>query len=169
MVKKWYVPGMISLFGIFPLLYWKTVTVKERFDQRVMNVFLPKEGDFDDSLLMFSEELVLKNVANKRQSAFYLNDFIEQRENVLDAIRNTGREIKFGYDTSRVMKVVLGENCTFNDLVSVLNICLADDHKRFAWVQDTIFVFSSEPPSQEQYFSGCNILIGCTHSLEEKW
>jgi hypothetical protein len=123
MLPKWYVPGMISLLGIFPLLYWKTIPVREQFDQRAMNVYLPKDGNYDETLAkMFSEELVLKNVANKQQIAFYLNDFIDQRQNVLEAIRHTGREIKFCYDTSRVVKVVLGKNCTFNDLVSVLNI-----------------------------------------------
>jgi hypothetical protein len=170
MLIKWYVPGMISLLGIFPLLYWKTIPVKEQFDQRVMNVYLPKEGDYDGTLAtMFSEGFVLKDVVTKQQTAFYLNDFIEQRENVLEVIRNTGREIKFGYDTSRVVKVVFGKNCTFNDLVSVLNICLADEHKRYACVQDTIFIFSSEPPAPEQYFSGCNIFTGCTPSLEEEF
>jgi hypothetical protein len=170
MLIKWYVPGMISLLGIFPLLYWKTIPVKEQFDQRVMNVYLPKEGDYDGTLAtMFSEGFVLKDVVTKQQTAFYLNDFIEQRENVLEVIRNTGREIKFGYDTSRVVKVVFGKNCTFNDLVSVLNICLADEHKRYACVQDTIFIFSSEPPAPEKYFSGCNIFTGCTPSLEEEF
>jgi hypothetical protein len=161
---------MISLFGIFPLLYWKTIPVKEQFDQRVMNVYLPKEGDYDGTLAtMFSEGFVLKDVVTKQQTAFYLNDFIEQRANVLEAIRSTGREIKYGNDTKRVVKVVFGENCSFNDLVSVLNICLADEHKRYAWVQDTIFIFSSEPPAPEQYFSGCNLLIECVKSPEKEW
>jgi hypothetical protein len=172
MLPKWYVPGMISLLGIFPLLYWKTIPAREQFDQRVIPVFLPKEGDFDDNIVMFSEELILKNVANNQQIAFYLNDFIDQRENVLQAIRHTGREIKFGYDTSRVVKVVLGKNCTFNDLVSVLNICLADEHKRYAWVQDSIFIFAPPPPSPslspEQYFVGCGLITEYLESPEQE-
>ncbi|MCU0404990.1 MAG: hypothetical protein MUE99_10630 [Chitinophagaceae bacterium] len=151
MKPKWYSPGIISLLGILPLFLWKTNYLQDRFDQRVMHVYLPKEGDFDDRIILFSEELVLKNVASKRPSVFYLNDFIDQREIVLEAIRNTGREIKFGYDTSRVVKVIFGENCTFNDLVSVLNICLSDEHKRYAWVQDSIFIFAPDPPRQERY------------------
>jgi hypothetical protein len=158
MFKKWYVPGMISLFGIFPLLFWKTMPLKQQFDQRVINVFLPYEGDVDDSILMFSEELVLKDVAKRRQTVFYLNDFIEQTASVLDAIRRSGREIKYGYDTSRVVKVVLGDHCSFNAFVSVLNICIADEHRRYAWVQDTIFIFSPPPPEPEKYFYGCGLI-----------
>jgi hypothetical protein len=143
--------------------------LKQQFDQRVINVFLPYEGDVDDSILMFSEELVLKDVAKRRQTVFYLNDVIEQTARVLDAIRRSGREIKYGYDTSRVVKVVLGDHCSFNAFVSVLNICIADEHRRYAWVQDTIFIFSSEPPAPEQYFSGCNLLIECVKSPEKEW
>ncbi len=169
MLPKWYVPGIISLLGIFPLLYWKTRPFKEQFDQKVMNVYLPKEGDYDGTwATMFSEGFILKDVVNKQQTAFYLNDFIEQREKVLDAIRHTGREIKFGYDTSRVVKVVFGKKCTFNDLVSVLNICLADEHKRYAWVQDSIFIFTPDPPRQVQYAICPMIPIAVLKIAEEK-
>jgi hypothetical protein len=170
MLRKWYLPGMISLLGIFPLLYWKTNPLREQFDQRVMNVYLPMEEDYDGTLVtMFSEGFVLKDVANKQHIAFYLNDFIDQRENVLDAIRHSSLKIKFGYDTSRVVKVVFGKNCTFNDLVSVLNICLADGHKRYAWVQDSIFIFAPPPPSPEQYFVRCGLITEYLESSAKEW
>jgi hypothetical protein len=155
MKPKWYVPGLISLLGIFPLQLWKTIPYKKKFDNRVMNVYLPKEGDFDDRLLMFSEEAILSDVARKRQSAFYLNDFIEQREDVLEGIRHAALEIKLGYDTSRAVKVVLGNICTFNDLVSLMNICLMDEHKRWAWVKDSIYIFAPDPPRIYSQFVGC--------------
>ena len=151
MKPKWYTPGIISLLGILPLLLWKTNYLQERFDQKALNVYLPKEGDFDDRIAVFSEEMVLREVKFKKITTFYLNDFIEQRKEVIKAIGHTVQEMKFGYDTSRVVKVVLGQNCSFNDLVSVLNISLAEELRRYAWVQDSIFIFAHDPPRQEQY------------------
>jgi hypothetical protein len=149
MITKWYIPGIISLIGILPLFILKTQPLKDKFDQRVMNVFLPKDGDFNDSIFMFSEGWVLSEISEKQQVSFYLNDFTNFRVEVLENIRNASLEIKFGYDTAKVVKVVFGDNCNFNDLVSVMNICLLDEHKRWAWIQDSIFIFPPPAPSLE--------------------
>jgi hypothetical protein len=161
MATKWYVPGMISLVGILPLLIWKTLPLKDQLDQRVINVFLPKEGVINDSILSFSEEGVLREIQDKKQVSFYLNDFTNFRVEVLENIRNASLEIKFGYDTAKVVKVVFGDNCNFNDLVSVMNICLLDEHKRWAWIQDSIFIFSPPAPSLEQQsdFLSCGYMF----------
>jgi hypothetical protein len=172
MVIRWYVPGMISLMGILPLLFWKTRPLQGQLDQRVLNVFLPKDGEFDGTFsTMFSEGMILNNVARKRQTSFYLNDFIEQRKDVLERIRHEAQEIKFGYDTSRVIKVVFGNNCTFNDLVSVINICMMDEHKRWVWVKDSIFIFAPDPPRiQEQLIScGFNNTVSYLEPAPRNW
>lgn len=145
MISKWYITGTISLLGILPLFLWKSFPIQKKFNESTMNVYLPIEGDKGDEVLEFSEGMILREVRRKKQTAFYLNDFLEQREEVLESIQQTAMEIKFGYDTSRVVKVVLGNRCTFNDFVSVLNICLIDKHKRWAWVQDSIFIFAPDP------------------------
>lgn len=151
MLQRFYVPGMISLIGILPLFYFKAKPWVTFFKQRAMTVYLPFDGYATDGLIGFYEDEVVARAETKKKHTYYLNHYLESREEVLNHIRHTVQEMKFGYDTSSVVKVVLGQNCSFNDLVSVLNICLAEELRRYAWVQDSIFIFAPDPPRQQQY------------------
>jgi hypothetical protein len=67
------------------------------------------------------------------------------------------------------VKVVLGKQCTLNDFVSVINICLADEHKRYAWIQDSIFLLSPIPPSPEPDYSLCGLITENLEPPAKQW
>jgi hypothetical protein len=97
-------------------------------------------------IIRFSEEAILKNAASKKLSSFHLNYFSDKREDVLFSIQSAVMQQTFSFDTSSVIKVILGEDCTFKDLVDVFNICLSHDINTYAWVKDSVFIFSRRPP-----------------------
>ena len=64
----------------------------------------------------------------------------------LDFISNEIARRQFTHDTGSVLKVQLGEKCTYGDFVWVLNQAKVYDMKRYAFVDDAYFLFTNPPP-----------------------
>ena len=116
-----YAPGLISLIGLaitLPSFYKKNFPVKKY----CLQLFVPNDKPDKNSFNYTFSKYRLEKEINKKGKLKFVFD---------------------KQDTSTVILINFTDSITYGDFVSILDMCIADDHKRYAsW--DNKFVIWGE-------------------------
>lgn len=74
----------------------------------------------------------------------------------LDFVRREIERMTFTHDTNSVLKIELGEGINYGEFVGILNNLLIYGVKRYAWTDDSFYIFANEP---EARVKSCRLLI----------
>jgi hypothetical protein len=145
--KQFYIPGMFSLLFIFPIYYY---VAKPYTDcQYVITHFVPSDRTDTGISYGFTVAGVLDVIKHKEQIRFWLDGDKFLNKKKLQMIQEESLKQKFTCDTSRLISVVLNEQSSYLDFVSLLNVCMINDIKRYVWVRDTFYILTEPPPLAE--------------------
>ena len=135
---------MISLIGFLFLLPFsarKMYTPKET----VISYFTPKDTKPKDWSLSFSKYTIIDQIKKKQKIRFTLDSDKITNQKKINVIRNEALKLKFTNDTSSVVLITLTDDITYGEFISILDICLMDEHKRFAAFDDKFVIFGEFP------------------------
>lgn len=143
--RLFYTPGLISLVGLLialPLFYKKNRPVK----QYCLPLFVPKDiYDNNKSDYIFSKYKLEKDISKRKKLNFILNEDKEENKKKMRLIRHEALKLKYTLDAATVIVINLSDSINYGEFVSILDMCVADEHKRYAsW--DNKFVIFGEPP-----------------------
>jgi hypothetical protein len=146
--KLFYVPGLISLIGIFfalPSFYKKAGPVKEY----CLSLFMPSHCKEDIPMeYQFSKCQLEKAISKKKKIHFTINEDGEENKIKMSLIRYEALKLKYTLDTSTVILLTLSDSISYGEFVSLVDMCEADGHKRYAsW--DNKFVIFGEWPEKK--------------------
>ncbi len=156
--KLYYVPGLISLLGLPVLLY--LLGPREPIILTAMKINLPSDDmKPDPNRLRFSKRNVYHELKhqkivtvdlgeNEYEQGTTLHDFIHLKK--LDFIAGEIARRQFTHDTGSVLKIQLGDNCTYGDFVWVFNQARVYKVKRFVCIDDAFYLFTDPPPEPVQ-------------------
>ncbi len=163
--KLYYVPGFISLLLLFPLFYH--AAGPKLHPQTAVSVYLPKDKNPEgDQFIAYTVPGIEQRVQSKQQTRFWLGEDAAQSKLSLQMIQQEALQLKLTHDTNRVVAAVLLPSATFNDFVSLINICLINEHKRYALARDTFYIFADPPPNNE--VMTCGGVISKVINVEEQ-
>lgn len=120
----------------------------------------------DDFSFQFSVPYIEELVRTKQQTKFWLGEDAAQSKLSLQMIQQEALQLKLTHDTNRVVAVVLLPAATFNDFVSLINICLINEHKRYAFARDTFYIFAEPPPSNNYKFQDGSFCVVINSGLQ---
>jgi hypothetical protein len=145
--RLYYVPGLISLLGLLialPYFYKANRPVKLGF----LNLFVPAECNENHGLNNYSECYLETQLRNKKQLRITINENHKENRNKLDVIRHEALKLKYFADTLTVILINLSDSITYGEFVSIVDMCVTDEHKRYgSW--DNKFVIWGEWPKKE--------------------
>jgi hypothetical protein len=151
--KLYYVPGLISLLGLPILLYFLGPRAPKLLT--TMRINLPTEDIKPDppGLIRFSkwrtyqmlkhQKIVTVDLGENNWSEYPLHNFIHLKK--LDFISGEIARRQFTHDTGSVLKIQLGDDCTYGDFAWVLNQAKVYDVKRFVFIDDAYYLFTNPP------------------------
>lgn len=79
---------------------------------------------------------------------FILDSNKEENKRKLDVIRYEALKLKFIQDTSTVIFVNFNNDAFYGDFVSLINICIADNHKHYHLLNNKFAIFGEKPKSK---------------------
>jgi len=88
---------------------------------------------------------LLKELKKKKIMQITLDEKHEQNEKKLVFFRHEARRIKYFNDNSIVIKVSFTNETTYQEVIDLLNILIADEHPRYALVGNDFYVFGELP------------------------
>jgi hypothetical protein len=157
--KLYYVPGLISLLGLPILLYF--LGPREPGILTTMTIWLPTDDMKPDppGMIRFSKWRTYQLLKHKKIVTVDLNeneymqgtplhDFVYLKK--LDFIAAEIARRQFTHDTGSVLKIRLGSNNTYGDFVWVFNQAHVYGIRRFTFVDDAYFLFTTPPPEPVQ-------------------
>lgn len=141
-----YTPGIISLIGFLialPSFYKKNITAKEYVlplfalaDSNKSYLTSPLKSDWE------------KHIEKKRKLIFEFDQNKIENYKKLNLIRYEVLKLKYTKDTSTIVLVNLSDSISFGEFVSLIDMCEADKHNRYAsW--DNKFAILGEWPKKE--------------------
>jgi hypothetical protein len=143
--KLWYVPGLYSLLGLpILLLLFGREDVQEPV---ALRFFIPDDRQLKDDQPRFQSNYVLQLAATKKATTidFWYRDFTESetysQHTKLNFIAREIEKLAVVHDTSRVLKIELGEGITYGEFVWILNQVTINGIRRYACVQSTFYIF----------------------------
>ncbi len=143
--KLFYVPGLISLFGLLIVLpsFYKQQSL---INEYCLTYFSPSNEKEKNSVhYSFSEFYLEKDISGRKKIKFALDDNIETNKTKLAIIRYEALKLKYTEDTSTVVLINLSDSITYGTFVSILDICINDDHKRYASWDNKFVIFGERP------------------------
>ena len=155
--KLFYTPGLISLLAL-PLLIMYLVTPPEK-PQYVIRLFMPTDDKPNNNEIpRFSKYAVWEAIKHKKiiEVQFYetpLGDLRTFRKNAkLDFVRREIERLTFTHDTNSVLKIELGEGIRYGEFVGILNNLMMYGVKRYAWTDDSFYIFANEPEARVENY-----------------
>jgi hypothetical protein len=176
--KLYYVPGLISLLGLPILLHFWGPTAPKLLT--VAKIIFPSEDTkpSPSGSILFSKWYLYQSLKLKKIVSVDLNDDRRDGNELgrfrqlkkLDFISNEIARRQFTHDTTSILKVQLGDDCTYGDFFWVLNQAKVYDVRRFAFVDDAYFLFSNPPqePVQLSKLDLGNDVIYVPQEMEKK-
>lgn len=140
-----YTPYIISLIGLIitlPHFYKSHTPIKEYY----LPLFMPNENN--SSYYDFSKFRLEKDISRKKKLEFHLDDNRTTNKRKMEMIRYEALKLKYTEDNSTIVLINLSDNITYGDFISILDMCVADEHQRYAsW--DNKFVIFGELPKRK--------------------
>jgi hypothetical protein len=143
--KIFYVPGLISLLGI-PILFY-LYRPADKPVQTVIKLFLPFDSIPDDRLLYFSKAYIYKCLENKRiETITFLEPKLVETDYInlkrFQLIESEIAKLVFLQDSNFVVKIPFTNNTSFGDVVYILNLATLYQIRRYAIMDDAVYLFS---------------------------
>ena len=141
MRKLYYAPGIISLIGIWVFYF----CFQNRFrykPETCLNLVVPKENNKN---CQFSTGYVLRLIRSKKQITIELNGDKETNQKKIEFIKYEARKLKYTRDTTTLINITLTNETTYGEFIQLLNLCYADNHKRFALLKKSLIIFGEYP------------------------
>lgn len=144
--KLYYIPGIISLLGIwiFYFCFEKRFTIK---NEGCLSFFVPRDNSSNP--YEFSVNTVLRIISKKKQIRIVLNEDRETNQRKIDIIRYEARKLKYTQDTTAVIVVTLTSETTYAEFAQLIDMCYADKHRRFTLAKRLFIIFGEYPPEPE--------------------
>jgi len=145
LLKLLYVPGLISLIGLLimlPSLYKRNIPIKEY----CITMFLPKDcrgnkdWTFEYATCNFGKE-----IKKRKQIKFTLDNNKKDNERKMEMIRYEALKLKYTEDPSTVILINLTDSIRYGDFISIVDMCVADGHKRYAYWDNKFVIFEDLP------------------------
>jgi hypothetical protein len=141
--KLYYVPGFMSLICLF-------ISFKSSIDKiqpklySYISLNVPKETK-DMSPSFFSSYWIEKQIKNKKQIVLTLDaDEINNRKKI-ELIKYEARKLKYTLDTSTILRIRFTNDINYGTLVKLIDLCYADQHKRFVLLKNSFVIFGESP------------------------
>ena len=115
-----------------------------------MTYFAPKDTRPHDWSKIFSKYILIDEIKKKRKIQVTLDDDKFANKKKINLIRYEAQKLKFTNDSSAVVLITLTNETTYGEFVSLLDICLMDDHKKFAAFDDKFVIFGNTPPVKKR-------------------
>jgi hypothetical protein len=148
--KLFYVPGLISLVGIFialPSFHQKNKPTKEN----CLTLFIPSDGRKDHSMEYPFSSCYFERVINKKKKIqFTLNEDGEENKIKMSLIRYEALKLKYTEDTSTVILITLSDSISYGELISLYDMCGYDKHTRYASWDNKFVIFGEPPPKKKE-------------------
>jgi hypothetical protein len=123
-------------FSILFLLIFSVVAVARKAQTRknTIKFFLAAEDRDDRPMALFSRTGFYESIKNMKIEEFSFNN-----QCVLTAVDNRIRKLSFSKSTS-IVKVSFTAQNTYGDFVSAVNVALRNKLKRYAYVDDALYL-----------------------------
>ena len=142
-----YVPGLISLVGLFIALPYFYRTNKPT-KQGVLSLFVPKDCNKDHGMNDYSKCYLEKELRNKKQIRITINENHKENRKKLDIIRHEALKLKYFEDTSTVILMTLSDSISYGEFVSIVDMCETDGHKRYGSWDNKFVIWGEWPPKK---------------------
>jgi hypothetical protein len=152
--KLYYVPGFISLLCL-PVLLLLSFP-EEPVRQTKISLVVPTDEKPRPGINSFSKYGVFQEVKNKHIISVELEKDVRYDKGLYNyhakrrLINHEIERLTYTHETTSVLKVNFGETATYGDLISILNQILICGVKRYALVDNSLYIFANEPPPSSQ-------------------
>jgi len=177
--RLYYVPGLISLLGLpVLLLIWGP---EDSVEQVVMKLNLPSEQKDEAGVLRYNRDGVMRLVKGKKVVSLWADDRPSHLYPETNPYRrsvfllNEMARQQFTHDTAVVLKVCFREWSDYGDFVWMLNNTKLFDCRRYAFLDNDLFLFANPPPAPPDTTSlkvepmGDDVVIGGPWTPPTKW
>ena len=143
--KLLYVPGLISVVGfltMLPSFYKRNIPAKGY----CITMFVPQDcNKARDWALRFGTCNLEKEIKKRKQIKFTLDNNKQDNERKMEMIRYEALKLKYTEDTSKVILINLTDSIRYGDFISIIDMCEADGHKRYAYWDNKFVIFGKLP------------------------
>ncbi len=166
--KLYYVPGLISLFGLFILLF--VFRPLEKLEIKgTTRINLPT----DEKIIVpdkFTKGFIYNFLKRKKIEQIYLDEF-DENGNIsakkLNFIKAEAERLQNLHDTSTVLKISFSKENTYGNFIEILDIAYVYEFKRFAFYDDEfLLVPNKKVPS---YNSNTLLVTEYEYEGSGKW
>jgi hypothetical protein len=147
--KVYYVPGMISLLILPLLLYFYGPEDYE--PKTAIRLNLPYDHNSpDENIVRFSADYLFQQLKGKHITTITLNNTLFSEIDVYEYtqkivyIKSALEKLKFDNDTTEIIQVLFTQESTYKDFVWVLNQAILLQLKRYALINNSIYLFAEE-------------------------
>lgn len=150
--KLIYVPGLISLLALPVMLLIIGPEDKKPFS-RIRMILSSDEKPGPEGNIKYTRYTVYEALEKKKITAveFWYEPWGDRGSYIynskLEFIRREIQRMTFTHDTTSVLKVGLGDGIIYGDFVWILNQLIIHEVKRYALVDDDLYIFANEPPA----------------------
>lgn len=135
--KLYYVPGLISLFGLFILLF--VFRPLEKLEIKgVMGIHLPTDERIIDPE-KFTTGFIYNFLKSKKIEQVYLDEF-DENGNIsakkINFIKAEAERLQNLHDTSTVLKISFSKENNYGNFIEILDMAYAYKFRRFAYYDD---------------------------------
>ena len=142
--KLLYVPGLISLVGLLimlPSFYKRNIPVKKY----CLPLFAIADGNKYNWFRWPLKHDMEKYVDKKKKIKFVLDENKMDNKIKMEMIRYEALKLKYTEDTSTVILINLTDSIRYGDFISIVDMCVADGHKRYAYWDNKFVIFEDLP------------------------
>ncbi len=155
--KIHYVPGIISLIGLPVLLFFRGPS--EPANQKVIRINLPAVANDSKYFEKFPIQMVYDAAKNKKMVTIDVDDvdWDERSAYLANAkylfIKREIERLQFLNDTMSVLKISFGIETKYSSILGLINQTMIYDIKRYALVDDDLYIFANPRPSKIQFLN----------------
>lgn len=137
-IKKYYLPGLISLLGLPLILLW--LYPEDPVQYVVLKHHLPADREREGEANLFTKKVVYALVNTKKTTQY---DLLKLQQGTVQKKIMQFYEL---HDTTAVLQITLNSENTYGDFVWVINQAVIDGYRRYAFADNSFYLFAQPPP-----------------------
>jgi hypothetical protein len=149
-LKLLYFPGLFSLPGLlgFIIVTYQKVIPKPEF---VITYFAPSDikphNPFTKS---FSKYGIIDDLISIKIISITLDNDYSSNKKKIDLIRLEAQKLKYTNNYSSAILITLKDDVRYSEFIAILNICVMDNHERYAAFDDKFVIFGPRETKKER-------------------
>ena len=149
--KLWYVPGLYSLL-VLPILLW-LFGPEDVQEKNALRLWLADDRHYNYELPRHTSDMVLEKASHYKATTIDFWDKVYDERSAyrhfakLDMIEREIQRMTTVHDTTTLLKIELGEGITYGEFVSIMNLIIVYDIKRYGLVKSTLYIFPPDIPT----------------------